>query len=688
MPGKMEQDNGFNVRHELNTEQRQWLYKLDPPENADKRLKKETDEILTKFPQAQNSLKRLLKPEEYSTLRLAFAESNMINETDPPQYSGNLGLSFKQGKEKLELEEVFNWYGENGRNEGTFRQAFEKALLKLIDRIEKKEFKKEPDINFDDMDNAVSAKKTTPEIQKKLPPAKEAPIGQKRRAQNSEIFVKRGEMWQSLKDKGLVFDNYIDQVGVEIVTITKAPERIQFDNKLKEEHMKLLREYRALSEDQLLQKLTPEFIWQHQKDGTLYILLLAIDATDKRNTETELQYDPEYHYSKMIDQFVEDGMQFRNKIIGAKSLSIAEIRKKVQSPPYSDYLKQEGLTRTSLRYEKMNENQIRAFYEFCLLEEQVRSAGIRYGCPSFYGTLGRTDYGARSGDCNAVANYYASLVSFSDSELLQEAVRYVTMNGHAQICLDLGKDGGGRTMQISKNTSYVDMSQLDSSGRQIKGLPYQHNFYDFQDDIEGQGLTRKHNIHGVVMLTITELEEVHQHGEFVHMTDEQLLRMVKLCNKVLEIHPYHATANDNFISATKELLLRKKIGASEAMQSTIPALKNYIDTSYWSGYELYNFVKEFGKKASEPLIALYENKIKRDEKAFVKFLRSSEGEMRRNKDFDRRIQAESNSLSIDVENKYKMLDCLQNIISDARVKSLCAEQREFLAKEMRSWKRS
>lgn len=661
-----------------------WLYKLDPPESAADRLKKETDEILTKFPQVQKALKNSLKPEEFSALRLSFTESLIVRETNPPQYSGSLGLSFKRGKEKLELEESFSWYGANGRTDGTFRGVFEQALMKLIDRVAKNEFKKEPKINFED--ETSPPKKQAPEIQRKLPLAKDAPVGQKRRAQNGEIFVKRGEMWQSLQDTGFVFNDYIDQVGVEIVTVTKAPEKIQFNNKLKEEHMKLLREYRALSEDELLKKLTPAFIFQHHKDGTLYILLLAIDATDKRNTEAELQYDPESHYSKMIDQFVNDGMQFRNKIMEAKGLSIGGIRKKVQLPPYSGYLKQEGLPGINLRYDQMNENQVRAFYEFCLLEEQVRGACIRYGCPSFYGTLGRTDHGARSGDCNAVANYYASLVSFSGSELLQEAVRYVTMNGHAQICLDLGKDQGGKVMQISKNTSYVDMSQLDSSGRQRDTLPYQHNFYDFQHDIDSQGLTRKNNTHGVVMLAITELEEVQPHGAFVDMSDEQLLRMIKLCNKIFEIHPYHATANDNFISATQELLKRKKIGATEAMRSVVPVLKNYIDASYWSGFDLFNFVKEFGEQAAQPLIVLYENKIKRDEKAFVKFLRSSEVEMRKNKNFDRRIQSGSNTLSIDLENKYRMLELLWNITNDRRVKFICNEQRGLLAKEMRYWK--
>ncbi len=137
-----------------------YLDDLDPPEMTDSKLQKETKGILEKFPDVRDAFAHLLSKEEFDSLRLSFAQSNTVLESNPPQYRGALSCKFQRGGKDVELEEMFGWVDKGAKDaknkfasepgKGTFRQEFNAALNKIIRRIHEKDFSKEPNIDFDD----------------------------------------------------------------------------------------------------------------------------------------------------------------------------------------------------------------------------------------------------------------------------------------------------------------------------------------------------------------------------------------------------------------------------------------------------------------------------------------------------------------------------------------------------------
>jgi|SRR3989344_2932135 len=465
-----------------------------------------------------------------------------------------------------------------------------------------------------------------------------------------------------------------------------TPEEI---DQLKEKHMELLRSLRAMPEDELLESITPQEIEKHEKEGTLYILFLAINSKDKGNL-VEKSAVPEDMYKSIIDNVVSEGMELRKEIVKSKQMSASQLREKLESSPFSDYFKQENLPEVDIQLSRMSEEQLRALYESCLLEGQVRNANIRYTAGgSFWATaLPETGYNIyRQGDCNTVANYYHSLASLAGSNSLSSSLKSIVVDGHAQICFDLGKDDRGKQITISKNTSHVDMSKVDSNGRWTgNNYPYVHNFYDVQHDMDDHGADQSKVIHGADALVAAQIGELRKGGSVSKSSNEELMHERKTAEKVLSLNPHDATENSNYISGLFVMIDRGLIPESEAKKQAGDALKNYIESSYWSGFPLINYARRFGRAETQKFTIQFENKVMSDPKGFSKFVRSSVNSMRNIPDFDRRLTGTESSVSLDIENRKNMLRSITTLLSSQRAKEICQAELDYLNQEMRNWK--
>lgn len=465
-----------------------------------------------------------------------------------------------------------------------------------------------------------------------------------------------------------------------------SPEEIE---EMKEKHMKLLLSYREMSKKELLAKTTPEEIAKRSREGTLYILLLAINSKDENNL-VEKNSTPENMYSSIIDNIVDEGMELRKEILKAKKMSAAQLQQQLETPPFADYFKQEKLPRVDIQLDQMSEEQLRKLYESCLLEKQAREANIMYTAGgSFWATaLPESGYNIyRQGDCNTVASYYHSLASLSGSSSLSSSLRSIIVDGHAQVCFDLGKDNRGKNMIISKNTSHVDMSKVDSEGRWSgKNYPYAHNFYDIQHDMDSNGADIDTAIQDEDALVASQIGELRKGGRISRSSNTELQREKELFEKVLSLNPHDATENSNYISGLFVMLDRRLIPEGETKKQAGKALENYIEASYWSGFPLINFTRRFGRTEAHKFITQYENKIMSDPRGFSRFVRSSVISMRHIPDFDRRMTGTENSVSLSIENRRNMLRSVVTFLPSQRAKETCQKELDYLNQEMRHWR--
>ncbi len=356
----------------------------------------------------------------------------------------------------------------------------------------------------------------------------------------------------------------------------------------------------------------PKVLEQHKKEGTLHILFLAIDSKGQGNL-VESSSNPEQIYKKMIDGFTKEGLELRGKISAAKSLNAAEIRNRLQSPPYSTYFTQGG-NLPAVDLQNLSDSQTGVLYEICLLEEQVRSAHIVYGGSDFSTTLIPENMNVkRQGDCNAVANYYASLASFCGSETLQKAVGLVSVEDHAQLCFDLG-GANGKPLKFSKNTSYVDMAQVDASGQQTnKNIqPYAHNFYDFSADEKKYGLNPSMNVHSIDRFVASELGEINDIHDFKKADNAALQNDLSMQEQILAMHPHNPAICSNAIQNVWEQKSRGMMTDEMAKTKITAILMPYIDASYLSVIQIANVYNTFGQEAAQPLMQKYEQRILSD----------------------------------------------------------------------------
>ena len=457
-----------------------------------------------------------------------------------------------------------------------------------------------------------------------------------------------------------------------------TPEQVE---KMKQEHMALLNSLRGLPDEELFAKVTPESISEHHKDGTLYVLMLGIDSARLDQGDGT--------YREMIDNVVEEAVQLRTAIAEAKLMPRAELEQRLTSPPLGEYFTQYKLPKVPIEeLSTLSEEQVRTLYEVCLLEQQGREAYIPYEAGARFANTLRPSGRNRKGDCNTTAAYYASLASLSGSEKLQSVLRSVDVRGHAQLCFDLGTDEWGKRILLSKNTSYVDMSRVGSDGRWNGDfLPYVHNFYDIEQDMKDYGTTVDKAVKGPEAVVAGILSEINPRiDSYTQLSNAEMQRRLTITEKALSINPHGVCDNARYINYHFLLSDRKVISKGKTKQKASKALKNYIDTTLWSGSVLVNFTNRYGTEAAKKHIAQYEDAITSNPERFRYFMRSSVFYMRALPDYDRKLSDERNWFSKNTEAKCQMMQEVLPLLSSSKAQQMCREQIRYLNSEIGKWK--
>ncbi len=472
---------------------------------------------------------------------------------------------------------------------------------------------------------------------------------------------------------------------------SKEPETTP-EKRMAAEHLQLLNSLKEKTEDKLLDYITTETIRKHQEDGTLYVLLLAIDSKKAEDTTSADEY------SRMIEALINEGMALRHAIAEAKNMTISVLRQKINTAPFAEYFTQENkegeLPKANIdlkHLEKLSEPQLRTLYEICLLEQQVRKANIRYqgGSAFLKNTISATDpREGRYGNCNAVASYYYALASLVGSKELTSSMNNFIGDHHIQLYFNLGRDNEGKAIMLSKNTSRVNMRDVGDDGRwrSPDDHPYPHNFYDPKYDVHSHGIDLEKvsgGIHAIVGGRISILKTVK--AEFDKKSITMLEHDRKIYEKVLKLHPYDITNSANYWEILSEMYDRNKEKRGHLKNQTGKALGYHIDASYWAGFPLVNYVERFPEEGAA-YIKQYEQKITKNPQTFRDFVQSPIKEMRATPSLDRRKSTDRSSLSLNIVNRVNMIQALENIFSEPKAKELCNEQLKILHEEIRSWK--
>jgi len=455
-----------------------------------------------------------------------------------------------------------------------------------------------------------------------------------------------------------------------------------------ETYTKRLEIFRNMSREELLSSLTPENIEISYKNGNLFIVGLAIDSKEIDNV-VEKTSNPAKYYKKMVEAYLSEAKEFRKTISESKKLSTEEIREEIKQQPYAQYFTREDKNRLNLDTDRMPEKELRATYEFCLLEEKVRAANIQYGGSSFYSTIFPEGMNyPRQGDCNGIAFYYGSLASSSGSTLLQESLKYLNTPNHLQLVLSPGKDHIGNEIHISKNSSYVNPDNIDSEGKDTG--TYEGNFYPLNTDLKTYGLHKESSLSDVKFLVGSELIEINVGPTVIQdKSNEELDASLALMRKVIELSPSDITANENIVKYFFEMKDRKLLKEEAIETEIIKATERLINGSFMSAFEVSKTNSHFDNAATKELIIKYENKIKKDPKAFIDFIEAPIEEMRKTPALDRREQYYPNKrsqLSVGIINRSTALSLININTEDPEIIELTKKMSEIIDAEIRTWK--
>lgn len=183
--------------------------------------KETTAKILRELPNLERAFREVLTPAEFATLVVS-CRLRGIRESSPPSYDGLVSLSFVSGRTPIHLEEPVSWTDAatsrtpgkwNGQELG--REALSDEPPDPLGGLPRQLAQG----TLEDLLARVRAEKEVDRyrLQKELPPAESAPIGERRASADSEVFAKVSPtLWRSEKDSGLVPNSFIDKFGKRI----------------------------------------------------------------------------------------------------------------------------------------------------------------------------------------------------------------------------------------------------------------------------------------------------------------------------------------------------------------------------------------------------------------------------------------------------------------------------------------
>lgn len=335
---------------------------------------------------------------------------------------------------------------------------------------------------------------------------------------------------------------------------------------------------------------------RYEAEGNLFVVMLAMDAFDPDNN---------INPRNAIERFVRSGTAFAKKVDGFKKevqdASPGEQRQLIEGKlSQFKYLFEQTSHMQGFDFDnltsRMNTDQLLLLYQVCVLEEHVRNQNIEYGGDTFCDVLSSV----RTGDCNAVASYYAGLISFAGSEELSNADGYLNVTGHSQVVFDFGKDIRGKSIRISKNSSYVDRSQWeDNGGKQPHANPMNHNFYDFEHDVAEQGISPEQGINTTTELVVGNFNEHGKKGKLARWSVDELRARKDFYEGMLDKNPHDAMLLSNYASIVNELISRGDDGngmpESEKLnhiRDLSDRLNGAIDASYYSALDIENITAD------------------------------------------------------------------------------------------------
>ncbi len=422
--------------------------------------------------------------------------------------------------------------------------------------------------------------------------------------------------------------------------------------------------------------MTQKLIKKHIDEGTLFILLLAVDSKNPNNVIEKADRSLSF-YEDMIKNFLEEGNEFRKKINASYGVEQRDLLKKLKSNPYRGYFCKNPLLKVSFDLEKLSQEELLALYQFCLLEEQVRESGIIYNSGTeFYAALfpKRGFSLKRQSDCNGIAGYYCSLISFSGSRLLEKSAKFASLEGHAELVFANG------TLSFVKNTSNVEEDESDPDKL--------FNFYDPEFDFQLYGASSK-SLRGIDETVYSEITEIVTSGEEIvcKIGAEEAKKKLKLLEKSFELSQGSPTAMSNYIDFVFRLKELKEIESDEASRMIEKVLAKYIDLTYFAAFDVYNFVKTFGYKRGKAILDLYEESILRSQDRFIDFVLAPIKAMKALPGFDRKKDTSPNSFSLGVENRMRLLNLLYAISGSFSACFLYKKLYGALEKEKKTWKK-
>jgi hypothetical protein len=473
-----------------------------------------------------------------------------------------------------------------------------------------------------------------------------------------------------------------DENEIQLLT----PEEVE---QMENEHMELLSSLREMTQEELFDYINPDTIAEHEKNGTLYILLLAINNLDDYGDASKT----DRRYEGIIENVVEEGMELRKGISEVRVMSAEQLKEKLSTLPFSDYFNQEGLPPVNIDFNKMGKDQLIVLCESCLLEQQIRNVGIEYDASASFRLVAGIEGIERRGDCNIVANYYYSLASLSGSTELVSSLNNVVLDGHAQVCFDLGEDMDGNHIRISKNTSYVDVTneKVDEDGRQNReaAYPYAHNFYDVQNDMDKYGSNMRTALLGANSIVASQIGELSKGGNLSNFTAMDLQNSRELYKKALELNPYAPTANYNYLNMLSELIDNELISKESVQEQVGEALGNFIESSYMSLFMLYEFNAIYGLEFAQQYIDQFESKIVEDPEGFHDFIKSPVSHMRDIPHFDRATEEGKDNdygPSTDIRNRKTILRLASRFTkSGSDAWNIYITENDYLNEEMDTW---